>query len=99
MRQNVDRLSKAEAIAVHYSLGSLNCTRVEIFDSARPVFIVRGIAEFDLQEIRREMTDPSQPVFLAAMLASIAAVDQLLDLARPSGVWNAPRDIELGGRL
>ncbi len=95
MRQNVDRLSKAEAIAVHYSLGSLNCTRAEIFDSAKPVLICRGIAEFDLQEIRREMTDPSQPVYLPAFLASIAAVDQLLDLARPSGVWNAPREIEV----
>jgi hypothetical protein len=85
------KVDKATAIVFDYN-GLSEITRVEYFDSSRPVFYFANIKGLDHKAIIAEMNDPDQPVLLVPMLRSMKRIDELLEKAKASGVWQKPAE-------
>jgi hypothetical protein len=83
------RYNRLQAVALCYN--GLEPNRVEAFDSANPVFFVSGPV-CDVEIILQEMNDTQTTVFLSALLQSVARIDALIGKARPSGVWQKPKE-------
>jgi hypothetical protein len=83
------KCDKATAVCCDYS--GIAISRIEAFDSSSPVFFVQ-VKRLDFEAITAEMKDENQPVYLPAILASMKKVDGLLELAKPSGVWQKKRE-------
>jgi hypothetical protein len=79
------KVNRAVAICLDYN-GIDGVTRVESFDNSNPQFFV-DVKCHDLECVTSEMGNETVSVYLAPFLRSIAKIDALVELSRPSGVW------------
>jgi hypothetical protein len=85
------RVDKFAAAVLDYN-GCGEVARVECFDKSKPVFYFENAKSFDIECCVDEMKDEGVSVYLPAFLRSWQKIEDLIEQASFSGVWNRPKD-------